>query len=139
MTHKKKGHLTTSPEWAKHLRKYMKNQFWSGERNAEKKLIQSELKEMYKGLNQLVDEILWNDWDPIGVNDVAPRDEYQDCVPEICSLVMKNKSATDIADKLYQIETETIGVIGNKEHCLNVANIIMNKINKNTNQLVLLC
>ena len=23
MAHKKKGHLTTSPEWAKHLRRYM--------------------------------------------------------------------------------------------------------------------
>lgn len=45
MAHKKKGHLTTSPEWAKHLRKYMKNQFWKGERNASKKLIQNELVE----------------------------------------------------------------------------------------------
>lgn len=43
MAHKKKGHLTTSPEWAKHLRKYMKNQFWKGERNASKELIRNEL------------------------------------------------------------------------------------------------
>ena len=43
MAHKKKGHLTTSPEWAKHLRKYMKNQFWKGERKASKELIRSEL------------------------------------------------------------------------------------------------
>jgi hypothetical protein len=43
MANKKKGHLTTSPEWAKHLRKYMKNQFWKGERNAEKNLIRTEL------------------------------------------------------------------------------------------------
>ena len=132
MAHKKKGHLTTSPEWAKHLRKYMKNQFWRGERNAGKKLIQSELKEMYKGLNQLVDEILWNDWDPIGVNDVAPRDEYRDYVPEICSLIIQNKTAKEIADKLYHIETGTIGVMGNREHCLNVANKIITEINKNT-------
>ena len=44
-----------------------------GERKAEKELIQSELKEMYKGLNQLVDEILWNDWDPKGVKDVGAK------------------------------------------------------------------
>ena len=43
MAHKKKGHLTTSPEWAKHLRKYMKNQFWKGERNAIKEMIRNEL------------------------------------------------------------------------------------------------
>lgn len=28
MAHKKKGQLTTSPEWARHLRKYMKRHFW---------------------------------------------------------------------------------------------------------------
>ncbi len=25
-----------------------------------------------------IDDILWFDWDPIGVNDIAPRDEYMD-------------------------------------------------------------
>ena len=48
---KKKGQLTTSPEWAKHLRKYMKKQFWKGERHAEKKLIHDEL---YK-----TDHLIW--------------------------------------------------------------------------------
>jgi hypothetical protein len=43
MAHKKKGQLTTSPEWAKHLRKYMKNQFWKGERSASKDMIRNEL------------------------------------------------------------------------------------------------
>ncbi|MBD0403905.1 hypothetical protein [Flammeovirga sp. EKP202] len=51
MAHKKKGLLTTSPEWAKHLRKYMKNQFWKGERNASKELIRNELFE--------TDNLLW--------------------------------------------------------------------------------
>lgn len=49
MAHKKKGHLTTSPEWAKHLRKFMKNQFWKGERTASKELIRTDLKESNKG------------------------------------------------------------------------------------------
>lgn len=39
MSHKKKGHLTTSKEWAKHLRKYWRKVFWKGERFAEKKVI----------------------------------------------------------------------------------------------------
>jgi hypothetical protein len=30
----------------------------------------SEHKELYKA----IDEILWNDWDTIGLNDIAPRD-----------------------------------------------------------------
>lgn len=128
MAHKKKGLLTTSPEWAKHLRKYMKNQFWRGEREAEKKLIRNELEEMYHGLNQLIDEILWTDWDPIGIKDVAPRDEYQACATGICSRVLQNRSANHIANKLYESENEIMGVNGSKEYCLAVANKIMNEI-----------
>jgi len=51
MSTKKKGQLTTSPEWAKHLRKYLKKQFWKGERNAEKNMIREELCE--------TDNLLW--------------------------------------------------------------------------------
>ena len=90
---------------------------------------------MYKGLNQLVDEIRWNDWDPIGVNDIAPRDEYQDYVPEICSLIIQNKSVSDIAGKLYQIENEVLGIEGDMDHCLNVANKIIKEINRNTHEI----
>jgi hypothetical protein len=51
MANKKKGHLTVASEWARHLRKYMKNQFWRGERNASKKLICNEVCE--------ADNLLW--------------------------------------------------------------------------------
>lgn len=37
MANKKKGHLTTSGEWAKHLRKRLKKRFWKGERQEQKK------------------------------------------------------------------------------------------------------
>ena len=34
------------------------------------------------GLYKRIDEILWEDWDPIGVNDVEEaRDEYQSYLP----------------------------------------------------------
>jgi hypothetical protein len=36
MAHKKRGQLTTSPEWARHLRPVLKRWFWKGERRAEK-------------------------------------------------------------------------------------------------------
>jgi hypothetical protein len=44
MSQKRKGQLTTSPEWVKHLRKYLKRHFWKRERLAEKKEIEIELK-----------------------------------------------------------------------------------------------
>lgn len=43
MSHKRKGQLTVTTEWAKHLRKFFKKQFWKSERNAGKKLIHKEL------------------------------------------------------------------------------------------------
>jgi hypothetical protein len=44
MAHKRKGQLTTTTEWAKHLRKFLRRQFWKGERKAGKKLVKQELK-----------------------------------------------------------------------------------------------
>ena len=44
MSQNRKGQLTTSPEWVKHLRKYLKIHFWKRERLAEKKEIEIELK-----------------------------------------------------------------------------------------------
>ena len=43
MATKKKNQLTTSPEWAKHLRKIGKRFFWKGERLAERKQIEKEI------------------------------------------------------------------------------------------------
>jgi hypothetical protein len=42
MANKKKGNLTVAGEWAKHLRKFLKRQFWKGERKAGRKLIEQE-------------------------------------------------------------------------------------------------
>ena len=44
MVHKRKGQLTTIGEWAKHLRRFKKRQFWKKERTAGKKLIYKERK-----------------------------------------------------------------------------------------------
>jgi len=43
MTFKRKGQLTTSGEWVKHLRKIGKRFFWKSERIAEKKDIKKRL------------------------------------------------------------------------------------------------
>jgi hypothetical protein len=43
MVHKRKGQLTITKEWAKHLRKFWRRQFWKVERNAGRKVIRREL------------------------------------------------------------------------------------------------
>ncbi len=82
----------------------------------------SEQKELYKA----IDEILWNDWDPIGVNDSAPRDEYQSYTPTIFSLKIYGADIETIAKKLHEIETVTIGVLGSIDHCRQIADKIIN-------------
>ncbi len=82
----------------------------------------------YKYLYTTVDKILWNDWDPIGVNDIAPEDEYRDYVPEICKMLIDDKTESEIADRLNDIAINTIGLFGNIEHCKKVAKkLIENK------------
>jgi hypothetical protein len=44
MSHKRKGQLTKSPEWQKHLRKYLRRLFWSRERMNERKDIEKQIK-----------------------------------------------------------------------------------------------
>lgn len=42
MATKKKGLMTSSGEWAKHLRKFNKRKFWKNERQEEKELVKEE-------------------------------------------------------------------------------------------------
>ena len=81
----------------------------------------TEQKQLYKS----IEEILWNDWDPIGGNDIAPRDEYQSYTPTIFKLKINGADAETIAEKLYEIETVTIGILGNIDHCRQIADKII--------------
>jgi hypothetical protein len=81
----------------------------------------SEQKDLYKA----IDEILWNDWDPIGVNTFAPRDEYQGYTPTIFKLKINGADSETIANTLHQIETVTIGVMGDLDYCRQVAATIV--------------
>ena len=79
-----------------------------------------------RGIYLAIDEILWNDWDPIGVNNLAPRDEYQCYTPEIFRLKMSGAGAEKIAKRLLELEQDTIGTGGGMEHCQRVAEKIIN-------------
>lgn len=77
-------------------------------------------------LYKKIDDILWYDWDPIGINDIAPRDEYQSYVPEIFGLVKAKASKEEIANQLFKLETENMGMSGTLESCLTIADKILN-------------
>jgi len=46
ISHKRKGQLTVTKEWVKHLRKISAKQFWRGERRAGKESLRKELAEI---------------------------------------------------------------------------------------------
>jgi len=73
-----------------------------------------------------IDDILWFDWDPIGVNKYAPRTEYQSYVPQIFQMKKNEATKQEIAECLLKIETERMGMGSTIENCLIIANKIIN-------------
>lgn len=76
-------------------------------------------------LYKKIDDILWFDWNPIGINDMASRDKYQGYVPEIFGLVKANAGRQEIANRLHKLETENMGMSGTIENCLTIAGKIL--------------
>jgi hypothetical protein len=81
-------------------------------------------------LYNAIDEILWRDWDPIGVNDMPEaRDEYQSYLPHIFRLAVEGKDAEHISSSLVATIEESIGLGASREHCLMVARKIVDAKN----------
>ena len=105
----------------------------NGNYNLDKNELKEKLRSKGKFLNlyQEIDQILWEDWDPIGINEDAPRDEYQIYTPIIIKLVKSNSDSKIIAEKLYEIEIGKMGLPGNFNNCRKVAEKIINIDKKN--------
>lgn len=58
-----------------------------------------------------VDKILWEDWDPIGVNDYGgPDDEYRDYVSSIIKLLESDVNESKITKLLHQHANVNMGL-----------------------------
>lgn len=63
----------------------------------------------------IVDRLVWEEWDPIGVNDVeAARDEYEAYIGGIANVVNTATSSKDVFEHLWQLETEQFGLVGHR-------------------------
>src|ERR671918_1789157 len=73
-------------------------------------------------LYKRIDEILWVDWDPIGISGIPQaRDEYHNYLPGIFALALNRCDVEEIADRLHSIEREAMGLVGSRDHCMWVA------------------
>lgn len=68
-----------------------------------------------------VDRILWNNWDPIGINDSGPTDEYRGYVPAIVKLLIGNADVKEIATQLHLFVYEDMGLDSTLETNMDVA------------------
>jgi hypothetical protein len=66
-----------------------------------------------------IDEILYFDWNPIGI-DQLPRDEYQSYTPKLFNLKKLGSDRETIAQTLYELEFFIMGS-GDIEMCREIA------------------
>jgi len=76
-------------------------------------------------LYKSIDEILWFDWDPIGINKIGPREEYQGYAPQVYRLKVNGAGKTEIAKHLDEMVTERIGLESNMEFSERIAEKIV--------------
>ena len=74
-------------------------------------------------LDAQIKKILWEDWDPIGVNDAPGAiDEYDSCALSIFGALHKEETTKDeIKEYLLKIETEHMGLKANEPVAEKVA------------------
>ena len=73
-------------------------------------------------LYQTVDEILYDEWDPIGVRDVPEaRDEYYAYLPQVFALLKDGNDPGTVAGYLSQIRVDRMGLPDDDASDLEVA------------------
>ena len=73
-------------------------------------------------LTARVKYILLEDWDPIGIKDLAEaQDEYDSYVPKICGMLRGGCTFDELYKHLRWIESEHMGLDGDELHTSEIA------------------
>lgn len=66
--------------------------------------------------HEAIRRVLLKEWDPIGVSEIKEaQDEYDPYVGEIYKMLITRKSKNEIFDYLWWLETEHMGLAGNRQ------------------------
>ncbi len=76
-------------------------------------------------LYRKIDEILWFNWDPIGINNIGSRNEYDDYVPQVYNLKITGAGKIDIANYLDKVTTVNMGLGSDMEFSNEIAEKII--------------
>ena len=81
----------------------------------------SEQLKLYKS----IDDILWFDWDPIGINQDGVRDEYYGYLPEIYQLKIDGASKIEMVKHLDRLITKRMEMESNMKFNEQIAEKII--------------
>ncbi len=66
--------------------------------------------------HEAIRRVLLKEWDPIGVCEIKEaQDEYDSYVGAIYKILITRKSKNEIFDHLWSLETEHMGLTGNRQ------------------------
>ncbi len=69
-----------------------------------------------------IKKIILSKWDPIGIQDIPEaQDEYDSYVFDVYKLIKSKKTESELFDYLWRMETEHMGLSGNKKHTQTIA------------------
>ena len=75
-----------------------------------------------KEFQEAIRQVLLHDWDPIGVSDIPEaHDEYDSYVGGIYRLLASGASEYQIIERLYNLETVSMGLPGGRARLKGVA------------------
>ena len=79
-------------------------------------------KKRFRQYHEAIRNVLLREWDPIGVADEpAAQDEYDGYIPAIIGMLIRDEPRRRLFDRLRWIETEQMGLIGDRERTDAVA------------------
>jgi hypothetical protein len=77
-------------------------------------------------LQRRIRDALLHEWDPIGIQEFPEaQDEYDSYVPDVCHLVLSGASFEDIFAYLWSLETQHMGLRGDRQRTEHFANRVI--------------
>jgi len=63
-------------------------------------------------IQDAIRRVLYEDWDPIGISGIAPRDEYDAYIAGVYELIASKRSDSDnaLVELLARVETDNMGL-----------------------------
>ena len=77
---------------------------------------------IYKKIN----DIIWEDWNPIGLSKEESPNEYDGYLGQLFSLKIKGVEKLAITEYLFKTDKEIMGIDSDKQYCEKIAEKIIN-------------